>query len=252
MNGLNYHEIQRKVEDILKKDLNYSIITEKIGNSLLRIKYYDEISEQETQKKNTITLLEEPGRKVYIKISGQLTDTQTERMWEELAKDLQIPLHIEAQEKKSPTQEEIIDSLIEFIKLKGYSINREDAEGFLDSFQAKYERLPKNEEIATIGKSYVIMVNEDYLSEKINVPYKSESISEEIYLPTDNEDKPLTLDSISVTENENESPIVRRRCPSCGDKDSIREVVDKTVLILDYPRIYGKKNYCCKCAYEWR
>jgi hypothetical protein len=252
MNGQNYQEIQKKVENILKNNLKYSIDTERIGTSLLRINYFDEISEKETQKNNRITLLEEPGKKVYIQINGQLTDVQTESIWEELGKDLDISSNIEPRELNSLTKEEIIDSLVEFIKLKGYTINREAAEGFLGNFQAKYERLPKHEELGPIGKSYIIMVNEDYLSKKINVPTKSEPISEDVNLPSDKTDQPLTSDSPASTKKSEESPIVRRICPSCGEKGSIREVIDKNVLILDYPRIYGKKNYCGQCAYEWR
>ncbi|GAH31499.1 unnamed protein product, partial [marine sediment metagenome] len=36
MNGQNYQGIQQKVENILQKDLNYSINTTRLGKSLLR------------------------------------------------------------------------------------------------------------------------------------------------------------------------------------------------------------------------
>ena len=47
---------------------------------------------------------------------------------------------------------------------------------------------------------------------------------------------------------------VRRKCPECGNNNQrlIRETVDKTKLISDYPKIYGKKFKCGECGTEWR
>ena len=46
----------------------------------------------------------------------------------------------------------------------------------------------------------------------------------------------------------------RIKCPKCGEvnKFMIREVQDKTRIIVDYPRIYGKKYICGKCGAHWR
>lgn len=46
----------------------------------------------------------------------------------------------------------------------------------------------------------------------------------------------------------------RRECPVCGNvrHGSIQEIVDKTHIILDYPRMYGKKLKCGQCGQEWR
>ncbi|MHA1460059.1 MAG: hypothetical protein ACTSO8_01145 [Promethearchaeota archaeon] len=51
-----------------------------------------------------------------------------------------------------------------------------------------------------------------------------------------------------------EKPEGRRRCPKCGieDKYMIHETVDKSNIILDYPRVYGKKYKCGSCGIEWR
>jgi len=45
----------------------------------------------------------------------------------------------------------------------------------------------------------------------------------------------------------------RRECPGCGNtkKGTIKETVDKTRLISDYPRMYGKKLKCGDCGQEW-
>ncbi len=46
----------------------------------------------------------------------------------------------------------------------------------------------------------------------------------------------------------------RRICPKCGEdrKHMIHESVDKGNIIVDYPRMYGKKYKCGKCGVEWR
>ena len=51
-----------------------------------------------------------------------------------------------------------------------------------------------------------------------------------------------------------EKPEGRRRCPKCGieDKTMIHESVDKSNIILDYPRVYGKMYHCGACSADWR
>ncbi len=46
----------------------------------------------------------------------------------------------------------------------------------------------------------------------------------------------------------------RRKCPECGTEDPhmIHESVDKSNVILDYPRVYGKKYSCGQCGVIWR
>ncbi|MHA1987793.1 MAG: hypothetical protein ACW98D_14250 [Promethearchaeota archaeon] len=46
----------------------------------------------------------------------------------------------------------------------------------------------------------------------------------------------------------------RRMCPGCDNTrhQFIYEETDKTHILMDYPRIYGKKYKCGKCGQEWR
>jgi hypothetical protein len=46
----------------------------------------------------------------------------------------------------------------------------------------------------------------------------------------------------------------RRKCPECGTDDPhmIHESVDKSNIVLDYPRVYGKKYLCGQCGCIWR
>ena len=46
----------------------------------------------------------------------------------------------------------------------------------------------------------------------------------------------------------------RRKCPECSNDNPlmIHESVDKGNIILDYPRLYGKKFTCGQCGLQWR
>ncbi|MFX1395393.1 MAG: hypothetical protein ACFFAH_17800 [Promethearchaeota archaeon] len=46
----------------------------------------------------------------------------------------------------------------------------------------------------------------------------------------------------------------RRKCPSCGEENKymIHEEIDKTVIIMDYPKVFGKRWKCGKCGTIWR
>ena len=46
----------------------------------------------------------------------------------------------------------------------------------------------------------------------------------------------------------------RRICPKCGQdrKHMIHESTDKETIIMDYPKMYGKKYKCGSCGQEWR
>ncbi len=46
----------------------------------------------------------------------------------------------------------------------------------------------------------------------------------------------------------------RRECPKCGNRNMplIKELLDKTNVIMMYPKMYGKKYRCGMCGCEWR
>ena len=252
MNGQNYQGIQQKVENILQKDLNYSINTTRLGKSLLRINYFNDKLDKEKQKENRITILQEPKRRIYIQIKGKLRDEQVAKIWRTLEKDLHLTTQIKEKKVSLPSKEDIIYQVIELIKLKGYTIDYDDAQDFLENFQLKYGRLPKNEEVTSIVKGYVIMINEDYLSKQTETPIQTEPLSTSIatIIGGSEDENPSVAYNNSVVVLEN--PIGRKRCPSCGNEGLIREVDDKNIILMDYPRIYGKKNCCAECGYEWR
>jgi len=252
MNSQNYDGIRRKVEHILQKDLMYTTNTKRLGESLLRISYFKENVDKEDQKDNRITILREPERRIYIKIKGQLRDDQVDQIRSKLENDLHLSRQVKQKKREISRKEKIIEEIIKSIKLKGYTIDYNDAQEFLENFQKKYDRLPKSEEISSIVKGYVIMTNEDYLLKKpealVQIESRAESKSSILEGEELNSSSGIYNNGAAVLEN----PVGRKKCPSCGNEGLIHEVDDKSIILMDYPRIYGKKNICAECGYEWR
>ncbi|MHA2127875.1 MAG: hypothetical protein ACW99E_21440 [Promethearchaeota archaeon] len=252
ISGQNCDRILQRLESILQNKLTYSVNTVKLGKSLLRINYYDDNIDKEIQKDNRITILQEPEKKVYIQIKGRLTDDQVRQIWSGLEVDFSISHPIEERKLKILTTADITEKITEIIKLKGYNIKNEEAKTFIENFQEKYKRLPEEEEINSIVKGYIIMVNEDYLLDKTET-----TVKDDILLKSGEPEKKIgeSILPSSTTNNSAvgvEDSIGRRKCPSCGDQSSIHEVIDKSSIIMDYPRIYGKKKYCGRCGHEWK
>ncbi len=245
------YDIQKKLENVLQKRFMLSTNTTRLGSSLLRINYYNKDIEKEIQKDNRITILYEPHKRIYIQIKGKLTDTQVGQLWNELEKDLRVIKKQETIEEKISNKDEIINTIINSIKNKGYTIENIDAQNFIDNFQEEYNRLPKDEELDSIVKGYIVMKNEEYLLEKAKINNK-EVVPENVELTFEKsrEDVGLASDQNGVlTIN---PPIGRRKCPSCENEGLIHEIDDKSIILLDYPRIYGKKCRCGACGQEWR
>jgi hypothetical protein len=252
MNGQNYNGIRQKVEHILQKDLLYTTNTRELGETLLRISYFNKDVDKEEQKDNRITILQEPERRIYIQIKGQLRDDQVNQIWTKLENDLHLSRQIKHKKVETPRKEKLIQEIIKLIKLKGYALDYDEAQQFLENFHKKYDRLPKNEELSSIVKGYVIMINEDYLLEKAEALIQIESPTESINSILEREEFNNSLGTYNNGVVVVKNSIGRRKCPSCGDEWSIHEVTDKSKVLMDYPRIYGKKKYCGKCGYEWR
>ncbi len=250
----NYKDVQDIMENVLKKNLSLSIDSKRLGSSLLRINYIDSNIEKEQQKDNRITILQEPGKKVYIQINGKLTGPQVDEIWNELEKELNNSTHIHKTERIKPSKEDVVREIKHSIELRGYIVKDEEIKRFIDNFIEEYERLPKKDEFPSIVKGYMIMVNEDYLQEKTETSIKNESVSQSIEPDLD-----LTKNDIqSTSTNDFNSTMLiensggRRKCPSCGNEGLIHEMDDKSVILMDYPKIYGKKLICGQCSYEWR
>jgi len=63
--------------------------------------------------------------------------------------------------------------------------------------------------------------------------------------------KESKIEEVEILENTTDG---RRKCPNCGNPNpaSIHELDDKTRIIMNYPRMYGKKFKCGECGIEWK
>jgi len=294
-------DIQEKIEQILKTKLLYSPTTTRLGNSLLRINYIDKNIENESQKDNRITILQEQDKKIYIQIAGVLEDVKIGQLWEELEDFFSIesidiikesfnePEEIMDESEETmdepeesieiieilPSKDELVEEIKKQLEIKGHFLGVEEVETFISNFIVRYDRLPIPSELEAIVKGYILMIQEENkLKSKITEPIieesqeevSSEEINQEI-LSEENLTKELSPpDKINQEEGlKEELPINnlnevvlskewivgRRRCPSCGNEGLIREVDDKTKILMHSPRIYSKKRYCGQCGYEW-
>jgi len=101
--------------------------------------------------------------------------------------------------------------------------------------------------------------------ENVNLP-QTESIPEEIPEELHAYDDTIIVESnvqkvseISIEDIDLDKEKIiqetrRRRCPTCnnGNQRYIRELTDKSNVIMQSPRIYGKKYKCGICTTEWK
>jgi len=172
----SYDDVQDIVESVLKNNLSLSIDSKRLGSSLIRINYIDSTIDMEQQKDNRITILQEPGKRVYIQINRKLKDPQVDEIWNELEMKLINSIYTHKTAEHGPSKEEIIREIKYLIELRGYIVKDEDVKTFIENFIKEYDRLPKKNEFSSIVKGYMIMVNEDYLKEKVEMAMQNESL----------------------------------------------------------------------------
>ncbi|MFX1468085.1 MAG: hypothetical protein ACFFB8_05430 [Promethearchaeota archaeon] len=249
----NFDDIQKIIENVLENNFSFSTSSKRLGSSLLRISYYDNNFEKEQQKDNRITILQESEKRVYIQIKGKLMDSQIGRLWNELGKNLNKSINKTKIVKNAPSKEEIIQEIKDLIEKEGYIIKKDDVQIFIENFIEEFKRLPKKEEFNSIVKGYIIMANEvknlDTYNTNIINNEKNVELTEP-YIEPDYADKSVEpyVNNVSLV---NEG-VGRKRCPNCGNDGLIHEMDDKSVILMDYPKIYAKKNCCAECGYEWR
>ena len=261
--SINNNEIQKIMEDFLQKNFDFSTKTSQLGKTLLRINYFDENVDEKLQTENKITILIEPEKKIYVKVNGKIPENQILPLWRELEEKFGTLGEQEELKKEILTKDEILYKIIKKIHKKGYNIEKVAAESFMKNFQEKYMRLPEEDEINAIVKGYIIMVNEEDSQSRederkqlskdlpIDIENKDFKKSQQVTVQTKSR-TPMSLISYDNGILTIEKPIGRRKCPNCGNDGLIHELDDKTLILMDYPRIYGKKCCCAECGQEWR
>ncbi|TKJ22090.1 MAG: hypothetical protein CEE43_07695 [Promethearchaeota archaeon Loki_b32] len=249
----NYDDIQRIMENVLEKDLSFSTDSKRVGRSLLRINYFDTNVDKEQQKNNRITILKESEKRIYIQINGKLTDSQVEHLWNEFEKNLNNSMKVEKVTKPIPSKDKIVQEIKNLIDERGYIVQNEDVQEFFENFIEKYTRFPREDEINSIVKGYIMMVNDEKLFDEKDIDKtineKKLDISEPVLGTTQREISLTSTDNTVLAMSEG---VGRRKCPACGNDGLIHEMDDKSVILMDYPKIYAKKNCCSQCGYEWR
>ncbi|MFX0034065.1 MAG: hypothetical protein ACFE9I_00315 [Candidatus Hermodarchaeota archaeon] len=250
----NFNDVQKIMENVLEKSFSLTTASKRLGSSLLRISYYDSKFENEPQKDNRITILQEPNNRVYIQIKGKLMDSQIGRLWDELEKNLNNSTYKPKIVKLLPSKEEIVQVIKDLIDSRGYIVKKEEVQTFIENFVKEYNRLPKKDEYDSIVKGYIIMTNErtsfdSNTTSIINSEYNNNL--PEPYRESQSADKSLESsgsDVLPVKEN-----IGRKKCPICGNDGLIHEMDDKSVILFNSsPKIFAKKNCCTQCGHEWR
>jgi hypothetical protein len=124
----------------------------------------------------------------------------------------------------------------------------------------------KEIEIALTAQAKAGETVDNLLSQLFFSQLKLSKFQEEVYVPPVEIQEEVESDVESVKEVIKPPPSkikvileeirrgIRRQCPKCfnNDRNSIREVIDKTHIIMENPNIYGFKFICGQCGHEWR
>ena len=200
----SFDQIQTILEDELEKKWSFSTDTTKLGNSLIRINYFDKNVDNKLQKENRITILQEQDKRIYVQITGVLNDVQVNQLWRRLEGFLNTSndsidiiegledtsekhineLEIEELEDTDdklinelensddsedsikilevlPSKDEIIEDIKNQLDNRGYILEMEDIQTFINNFIEKYDRLPIPSELNSIVKGYILMIQKE-------------------------------------------------------------------------------------------
>lgn len=159
-------EFQQAVEQVMNATLRLSTKAAKLDETLSIITFIDEKMDLAPQKDNKVSLYQEQS-KIFIQLKGILDKDQADEFWDALNDTLsrskiKEPVTKELKiESKPPTKEDTINAIIAAIKDKGASIEKTDAEEFIDNFQEQFNRLPAKSEINSIALGYIKMMDVD-------------------------------------------------------------------------------------------
>jgi len=154
-------------------------------------------------------------------------------------------------DKKDFTLQEY-EELIEELMIENEALKKRIAELENRDLTSKVQEEPIKETETPIIEAEinepVILVEDVIKQEEIkHIEQKKEIIISESIFSKD-------IAHLEMSKGEIIQGVSRRECPKCGNKNKmlIRETIDRTHVICDYPRICGKKYHCGECGVEWR
>ncbi len=180
--GKALDEVQVIVENVLI-NLQFTTKSVKLDETLIIVTFLDEKKDANFQKDNKISLYKEQ-ENVYIQVKGEFGNKIT-TFWREfenlLTKSSKQPASepvkrtrkrsTRTKPKEEITKEDIINSIMDTISNMGYSIERSEAQEFIDNFEMQFNRLPAMNEVNSIAMGYIKMMKEEDISiEEVEVP----------------------------------------------------------------------------------
>jgi len=148
----------------------------------------------------------------------------------------------------------------------------QDLENINESLRERKIEVPLEKITTDVFPDEIKKPIQDFTPLNSEKPFKSPDLAQqEIKLPKLVDIAPAkpTLKGFSDTEIKTEDTFIlfdkekkleleetserKRKCPKCGNtnKAQIREMLDKSNVILAYPKMYGKKYMCGQCGTEW-
>ena len=250
-------DIQEKIVKLLREILEYDTNTETY------ISFIDKNANSELQKGNKI-VISQSKENVTVLVKGNMAEIQNDIIWSGIEKTINDLRNIEITKKKEITEEELAKKIVERISNEGFTFKIEDAKRFIANFQKKFKRLPKIEEIESIGIGYINMLNEKMKIEGTasEIPSQKEKIKDVNVVQ--NSIKSIEPEKKSEKKEDEKKSVNgilevkrvegRRTCPKCGNQNAnaIKELIDKKIIISNYPQLFGKKFQCRLCNCEWR
>ncbi len=170
--------------------------------------------------------------------------------------------------QKDPTLLEYENLIEELMKenetLKNRIVDLEEQNKFYKDIADSIEQVPESKEAKKPAKLFKRTKKKEEIKPSIETVEASKTHNEKVKAFKAHVEK--TKEAIVDSQIFKDSPAPklaiptiiegssRRECPVCGNTrhGSIQEVVDKTRLISDYPRMYGKKLKCGSCGQNWR
>jgi len=171
----------------------------------------------------------------------------------------------ETKESLNENYEKTIDKLKtenEELKKRVYNLEKENSllKGRITKIEEKpfkqekitpIEEIPSYAPVTSVETEKVESISLSEVSIDSNSLEVNESVSKaEVEIPFDLHSPIPTLGGANKPIIEGYS---RRQCPHCDNdrKMAIQEKTDKTNIIMQYPRIYGKKYVCGLCGTNW-
>jgi len=158
--------------------------------------------------------------------------------------------------EKDPTlieYEKLIEDLMkENETLKNNIIDLEEQINLFKDIADKIEEVPVSKEVKKPPKLFKKSKKKEEIqppTEKVKESKAPVEKKEEVIADSEIFKEPPKRATPSIIESTS-----RRECPVCGNtkKAFIQEIVDRTRLISDYPRMFAKKLRCGQCGQEWR